>query len=160
MRGIDQCNHLIGFAESRFTIGSAPFDQNTPIVGDYKRDNEWYSFDIPYSYIKQKFPTLYPQNNGGQSAWKGNLVWFMSGGHTGDELQLDNVFLWREKIADGISTPITHHPSLNTNTGIFTLDGRKIASIENSESSILNSQLPRGLYIVRTANSTKKIVIR
>ena len=163
MRGTDQCNHLFGFAESRFTIGSSAFDQNTPVIGDYKRDNEWYSFDIPYSYIKQKFPALYPQNNGGQSAWKGNLVWFMSGGHTGDELQLDNIFFWREKIADGIesiTTPDTHHPSPVTNTGIFTLDGRKIASFDGSGFSTLHSQLTRGIYIVRTTNGTKKVVIK
>ena len=46
MRGTDACNHLVGFAESRFTIGSTAFDQNTPVVGNYKRDGEWYSFDL------------------------------------------------------------------------------------------------------------------
>ena len=111
MRGTDQCNHLIGFAESRFTIGSAPFDQNTPVIGNYKRDGEWYSFDIPYSVIKaEKGQTLFPSSNGGQIAWKGNLVWFMSGGHTGDELQLDNVFFWRDKV----TTDIIAQPILNS----------------------------------------------
>lgn len=124
MRGTDQCNHLIGFAESRFTIGSTAFDQNTPVVGNYKRDGEWYSFDIPYSYIKQTFPNLYPQSNGGQTAWRGNLVWFMSGGHTGDELQLDNVFFWREKVTDGIS-PVTTHPSPLTEAW-YSLDGKRL----------------------------------
>ena len=165
MRGTDQCNHLIGFAESRFTIGSTAFDQNTPVVGNYKRDGEWYSFDIPYSYIKQKFPALYPQNNGGQSAFKGNLVWFMSGGNTGDELQLDNVFFWREKIVeDGISklTSDDHHPSPNTqHLGIFTLDGRKVA---DDSSPITQHPSPitlkPGLYIVCTANGVRKVVVR
>ena len=159
MRGTDNCNHLIGFAGSRFTIGSAPFDQNTPVFGNYKRDNEWYSFDIPYSYIKQTFPNLYSQDDGGQAKWKGNMLWFMSGGHTGDELQLDNVFLWREKpVVDGIesiSTPNTQHPTPITNTGIFTLDGRKVASVP-----MVNGQLPRGIYIVRTPNSVRKVIVR
>lgn len=164
IRGTDNCNHLIGFAETRFTIGSAPFDQNTPVLGNFKRDNEWYSFDIPYSAIKKLASDMYPSKDGGQAAWKGNMLWFMSGGHTGDELQLDNVFFWREKpvvdAIESISSPITQHPSPITNTGIFTLDGRKVASIDNSEFSISNSQLPRGIYIVRTTTGVRKVVIR
>ena len=107
---------------------------------------------------------MYPSKDGGQAAWKGNMLWFMSGGHTGDELQLDNVFFWREKpvvdAIESISSPITQHPSPITNTGIFTLDGRKVASIDNSEFSISNSQLPRGIYIVRTTTGVRKVVIR
>ena len=128
MRGTDQCNHLIGFAESRFTIGSAPFDATTPVIGNYVRNNEWYSFDIPYSVIKaQKGAGLYPQGKGGQSAWKDNLVWFMSGGHTGDELQLDNVFFWREKVSDGIESIFTTQPSTPAAQRWFTLDGRMLS---------------------------------
>ncbi len=136
MRGTDQCNHLIGFAEARFTIGSAPFDDLTPVIGNYKRDNEWYSFDIPFSVIKaQKGAALFPSNKGGQANWKDNLVWFMSGGHTGDELQLDNVFFWREKVTDGIIPPSISPEGENTEAsprgglvGVswYSLDGRKL----------------------------------
>ena len=155
MRGTDQCNHLIGFAESRFTIGSALFDQNTPVVGNFKRDNEWYSFDIPYSYIKSKFPNLYPQNNGGQAAWKGNLVWFMSGGHAGDELQLDNVFFWREKVTDGIEAVLPAQPStLNPQRStIYDLQGRRVCSYADFKSGRIQLH---GIYII----NGKKIVVR
>lgn len=152
MRGTDQCNHLIGFAESRFTIGSAPFDQNTPVIGNYKRDGEWYSFDIPYSVIKaEKGQALFPSSNGGQAAWKGNLVWFMSGGHTGDELQLDNVFFWRDKVTTGIERPsIT--PVLPQGDGAwYTLDGRKVAN-----GTLSDGQLPKGIYI----HNGKKFVVK
>jgi hypothetical protein len=150
MRGTDQCNHLVGFAESRFTIGGAAFDQNTPIVGNYKRDGEWYSFDIPYSYIKQKFPALYT-GNGGQTAWKGNLVWFMSGGHTGDELQMDNVFFWREKVAPSSIQLTTNSQQPTANSLYYDLSGRKVAC--NAAEA---RQLRRGIYI----HNGKKIVIR
>ena len=150
MRGTDQCNHLVGFAESRFTIGGAAFDQNTPIVGNYKRDGEWYSFDIPYSYIKQKFPALYT-GNGGQTAWKGNLVWFMSGGHTGDELQMDNVFFWREKVAPSSIQLTTNNQQPTANSLYYDLSGRKVAC--NAAEA---RQLRRGIYI----HNGKKIVIR
>ena len=48
----------------------------------------------------------------------------MSGGHTGDELQLDNVFFWREKVTDGIS-PVTTHPSPLTEAW-YSLDGKRL----------------------------------
>ncbi|MBQ9678965.1 MAG: glycoside hydrolase family 16 protein [Prevotella sp.] len=166
MRGTDNCNHLIGFAESRFTIGAQPFDENTPVIGNYKRDNEWYSFDIPYKAIKQHFPNLYPQNNGGQSAFKGNLVWFMSGGNTGDELQLDNVFFWREKKAedpdpdpdaDGIQVirnnevPAVAVPYADA---VFDLQGRRVATLSDVQSHRV--QLRKGIYVI----NGKKIVVR
>ena len=157
MRGTDLCNHLIGFAESRFTIGSTAFDQNTPVVGNYKRDNEWYSFDIPYSYIKQKFPALYPQNNGGQAAWKGNLVWFMSGGNTGDELQLDNVFFWRDKkeeVVDGVDAASRLDDQRGVSGFVYDLQGRRVASLSDLQQQ--RQHLGKGLYII----NGKKIVIR
>jgi len=145
MRGTDACNHLVGFAESRFTIGSTAFDQNTPVIGNYKRDNEWYSFDIPYSYIKQTFPNLFPQSNGGQTAWKGNLVWFMSGGQTGDELQMGEVFFWREKVGTGIAS---HEflESCEPHESYYSLDGRKLSGKPSQ----------KGIYIYKG----KKYVIK
>ena len=163
MRGTDECNHLVGFAESRFTIGSEPFDENSPVIGNYQRNGEWYSFDIPYSAIKQSFPNLYPQNNGGQAAWKGNLVWFMSGGHTGDELQMDNVFFWREKKAtpepepDGIENvhqsegPGVAAPYADA---VYNLQGSRVARLSDVKARMVT--LPRGIYIV----NGKKVVIR
>jgi len=159
MRGTDDCNHLVGFAESRFTIGSTTFDQNTPVVGNYKRDGEWYSFDIPYSYIKKSFPNLYPQNNGGQAAWKGNLVWFMSGGHTGDELQMDNVFFWREKKAedtDGIQSisKETVEVAAPYADAVYDLQGHRVARLSDVKARMVS--LPRGIYVI----NGKKVVIR
>ena len=159
MRGTDQCNHLIGFAESRFTIGSTTFDQNTPVIGNYKRDNEWYSFDIPYSVIKaQKGDALYLQNNGGQAAWKGNLVWFMSGGKTGDELQLDNVFFWREKPEDTDGIQSIRKETLEVAApyadAVYDLQGRQVARLSDVKARMVS--LPRGIYVI----NGKKVVIR
>lgn len=145
MRGTDNCNHLIGFAESKFTIGSAPYDDKTPVIGNFKRDGEWYSFDIPYSVIKaQKGSALYPQDKGGQSNWKDNLVWFMSGGHTGDELQLDNVFFWRKKTGTGIGVTLNDNGRMTNDNAIYDLSGRRV------------THPTKGIYII----NGKKVVIK
>ena len=76
----------------------------------------------------------------------------MSGGHTGDELQLDNVFFWRDKVTTGISplAPVTTYQSPLTDAW-YTLDGRKVAN-----GTLSDGQLPKGIYI----HNGKKFVIK
>ena len=108
-----------------------------------------------------KGDALYAGNNGGQSAWKGNLVWFMSGGNTGDELQMDNVFFWREKQTtpepdgietvrqrdvDGVAAPYAD--------AVYNLQGQRVARLSDVKEQRV--RLPRGLYII----NGKKLVVR
>lgn len=148
MRGTDQCNHQIGFAEAKFTIGSKPFDKGIPVLGNYKRDGQWYSFDIPYSRLKQLTTEMYLGKDGGQSNYRGNLVWFMSGGGIGDEIQLDNIFFWRDKSTTAITKPSVPQTDIRT-FGIYDISGRKVQNMNK-----------RGLYIVRSANGVKKVLVK
>ena len=84
--------------------------------------------------------------SGSQKKWTGNLVWFMSGGVTGMELQLDNVFLWREKIDTGISKTSAVSKT-DGPMGIFDLSGRKVQNMNRP-----------GIYIIRTADGVKKVM--
>ena len=150
MRGTDQCNHQIGFAEGKFTIGSRPFGTGVPVLGDYKRDGEWYSFDIPFNVIRTLNTNLFPDVNGGQTAYRGNLIWFMSGGSHGDEIQLDNIFFWRDKQSvSAIENFTADCDKVVGLTGIFDITGRKTSDT-----------LRPGLYIVRSADGVKKIVVK
>ncbi len=149
MRGTDNCNHQIGFAEAKFTIGSKPFAAGVPVLGNYKRDGEWYSYDIPYSRLKQLTTDMYPSNNGGQTNYRSNLIWFMSGGGTGDEIQLDNIFFWRDKSTTAITRPNVT-PQMDSRTfGIYDISGRKVQNMNK-----------RGLYIVRSADGVKKVLVK
>lgn len=150
MRGTDNCNHQIGFGEAKFTIGGSMYDGKVPVLGNYERNGEWYSYDIPYSVLKNYAADMFPSNNGGQGNYVGNIFWFMSGGGEGDEIQIDNVFLWRDKdSATGIETPEITAPVKNTVTGIFDLSGRKVQSMSKP-----------GMYIIRTADSVKKVIVK
>ena len=163
MKGDDpeqHTSHQLTISNANFIVGNS--DGKLASVGDFKRDGEWYSFDIPYSAIKGlKGDALYPSSNGGQSAWKGNLVWFMSGSHTGDELQMDNVFFWREKQTtpdpdgietvrqrdvDGVAAPYAD--------AVYNLQGQRVARLSDVKEQRV--RLPRGLYII----NGKKLVVR
>ncbi|MBR5102851.1 MAG: glycoside hydrolase family 16 protein, partial [Muribaculaceae bacterium] len=114
MRGTDDLlhtNHAVGVGAAAFTIGSAPFvDGNKilPVLGDFKRDGRWCSFDIPVSVLKNLGTPLYPQ----MDAVKDNVLYFLSGGNAGAELQFDNVFFYKNP---NINTDL---PTTDENTKI------------------------------------------
>lgn len=45
-------SHAFGVGEARFTLGNVPLEGNM-ILGDFKRDGEWYSFDIPFEQAQE-----------------------------------------------------------------------------------------------------------
>ncbi len=150
MRGTDACSHQIGFGEAKFTIGSRPFAGGVPVLGNYMRDGEWYSFDIPFSTIKALNTGIFPDSNGGQKAYRGNLIWFMSGGGQGDEIQLDNIFFWRDKSSVTAIEGVQMSGSANTAAkGIYDIAGRKVQGMSRP-----------GLYIIRTAAGVKKVIVK
>ena len=61
-------SHAFGVGDARFTIGNNPVD-GSMIVGDYKRDGEWYSFDIPFRLIKKMAGIVFPDKDGGAAAY-------------------------------------------------------------------------------------------
>lgn len=140
-------DHEIGFGEAKFTIGAKKFsDEAAVVLGNFKRDGEWYSFDIPYSVLKQFNSDLF---KGTQSNYTGNLFWFMSGGVYNRQCQIDNVFMWRDKSTTGIDTPTVSEPKKNVVTGIFDISGRKVQNMSKP-----------GLYIIRTADKVKKVLVK
>lgn len=151
MRGADNCNHQIAFGNAKFTIGSTAYSAGVPVLGNYKRDGEWYSFDIPYSELKSLTSEVFPTAKGGINAYKDNYFWFMSGGGRGDELQIDNIFLWRDK--DSVD-----------DAGIFDveIDSNEDVPVEiyNISGIRLDSMDAPGLYIVRKGSKVSKVIVR
>lgn len=151
MRGTDDCNHQIAFGNAKFTIGSTAYSAGVPVMGNYKRDGEWYSFDIPYSELESLVPEVFPTAKGGIRAYTDNYFWFMSGGGQGKELQIDNVFLWRDK--DSVD-----------DAGIFDveIDSDEDVPVEiyNISGMRLDSMDAPGLYIVRKGSKVSKVIVR
>lgn len=120
MRGDDNLTHpsqTITVGNSQFVIGNAT--SNAQILGDYKRDGEWYNFDIPVAKLQQMAGgTLFTD----ASNFIGNVFAVVTTHQKGAEVNFDQVFFYTKK--DGSETP--DEPEFATkaldNTGKTTFD--------------------------------------
>ena len=148
-RGEDSSDLNLILGKAHFTIGAKAFVDNGetyPVLGNFRRDGEWYSYDIPMTEFYAISTDLFPQDKGGVRAFKDNFLVLKNGGHQGDELQIDNIFFWREhKEADGIRSIQADTPYSRQADGIYDLSGRQVCS----------NRLQKGIYIIRG----KKVVV-
>jgi|GEM_PF-101205 len=112
MKGADKSSHrshTITVGNVAFTIGQPGGE--TPALGDYPRDGQWYSFDIPLKVLRNLGNPLFTD----ASNFLSNVVAFSSGSFGGTRLQFDNIFFYRSK------KPIVDLPSTDdtTDTGRY-----------------------------------------
>lgn len=96
MKGADKSSHrshTITVGNVAFTIGQPGGE--TPALGDYPRDGQWYSFDIPLKVLRNLGNPLFTD----ASNFLSNVVAFSSGTLGGTRLQFDNIFFYRSKKA-------------------------------------------------------------
>lgn len=121
MKGADKSSHrshTITVGNVAFTIGQPGGE--TPALGDYPRDGQWYSFDIPLKVLRNLGNPLFTD----ASNFLSNVVAFSSGSLGGTRLQFDNIFFYRSKKA------IVDLPSTDNTTEI----GRYASkSVENGQ---------------------------
>lgn len=121
MKGADKSSHrshTITVGNVAFTIGQPGGE--TPALGDYPRDGQWYSFDIPLKVLRNLGNPLFTD----ASNFLSNVVAFSSGSFGGTRLQFDNIFFYRSKKA------IVDLPSTDDTTEI----GRYASkSVENGQ---------------------------
>lgn len=114
-----------------------------------QRDGEWYNFDIPVAVLKKINTNLW---NGQQYGLKSNLICIDAGSKQGTEVEIDNIFFWRSKKANtptGISNVITDTAKGSAPAGIYNLRGQRVTT----------ANAP-GIYIIKNATQTRKVVIR
>ena len=101
MRGDDALTHpsqTVTVGNAVFVIGNATSGQQ--IVGDYRRDGEWYNFDIPVAKLKQiGGGTLFND----AANFMGNVFAVATTHNKGAEINFDQVFFYSKK--DGGETP-------------------------------------------------------
>ena len=99
-------SHAVRVGAAQFAVGSTPFVDGGAVLGllgDFKRDGEWYSLDIPYSEIMARANPVFPN----AANYVDNVVALLSGGVAGTELNFDAVFFYRNKTDDGVTGDVT-----------------------------------------------------
>lgn len=139
--------YLLLVGNAKVAIGGSYTDNGTtyPSLADLPSDGEWYNFDIPFSEFSSRASSLFDN----KYSYSGNVFAMLAGGTTGKTLTFDNVFFYKKgDTATAITRPTTQ-PTSHMPYGIYTLAGRKV-----------NSMSQPGIYIVKTAEGTKKIIKR
>lgn len=149
MRGTDNCSHQIALGHAKFTIGATPYDAGVPVLGNYARDGEWYSFDIPYEVLAGLTTDIFPASQGGINSYRDNYMWFMSGGGIGHQLQIDNIFLWRDRNSVNTNAVSEINADDDATVEIYTLSGIRVNEIHAP-----------GLYIVKKGSEVTKMIFR
>ncbi|MBR5101537.1 MAG: dockerin type I repeat-containing protein, partial [Muribaculaceae bacterium] len=91
----EHVTHAIGVGSAHFSLGLKPFNDNGKLyglMGDFKRDGEWYCFDIPFDEIAMRANPVFAN----ESNYIDNVISILSGGTAGVGLNFDAIFFYRD----------------------------------------------------------------
>ena len=129
MRGEDllrHTSHTITVGQARFVIGNATTEH--VILGDFHRDGQWYSFDIPVSLL---------HSLGGENWLADEPAMTMSSGYNPNgEVQLDAVFFYR-RYSDTPAPPQPYNPLGKYCTRALTDDGQPTFNLTDHTDYVL-----------------------
>lgn len=94
-------SQAIGLGSISFALGeTAIYSGDPPVlvknIGTWPDDGEWYYVDLPIKDLKKLGNELFATADGGATAFTNNFFWLLSGGTQGNEVHLDNVFLYKD----------------------------------------------------------------
>ena len=132
MKSNDNATHVLGIGECKMSIGETAFvdgEKGTyQIVTNFPRDGKWYNIDIPMSVIKnfQVGPVPFANDGPDFAHFKGNFLWFLSGGVAGTTLDFDQVFFYKPGEVD--PSGIKSVKAENANAAVYNLAGQKVGA--------------------------------
>ena len=132
-------------------LGGGAVDGVNPI-GDFPRNGEWYSVDVPVSYLMKN--GLNFTNSTNYSG--GNLVYIMGGGNQGDHITYDALFFYGPANVNTIMESVETNRAVAQGVEVYTIGGVRIGSA----ASLSSLRLPKGIYIVRSVEGTRKVAVR
>lgn len=133
--------------EAKLALGDEGFNDDEAI-GNFERDGEWYTVDVPMSYLADQFEFSLK----GASEYKDkNLLCLLGGGEEGTQIDYDAVFFYGPKNSTSGVKEIESIESKNAPLYIYTADGKAVSEAY--------AKANKGMYIVKQGNKTKKVVI-
>ena len=123
IKGHPAQSQAFGLGSIIFAMGETPIYSGDPPVlvknlGTWPDDGEWYYIDLPIKDLKKLGDELFSSSNGGPTAYTDNFFWVLSGGTQGNELHIDNVFLYK----DSTLQPTLKHGDVNRDGSVNVSD--------------------------------------
>lgn len=135
-------------------IGRGSFDDH-PCIGDIPRNGMWSNIEVPVSWLVRQGLDYRTARH-----FTGNIFVLLAGGVAGTQVGYDAVFFYGEKQEPVIPTAIgciTGMQQPARMSGTFDLQGNRVG---DAAAVLTSGQLPSGVYIVRTADGIRKVVVR
>jgi hypothetical protein len=157
---------LIVMDGAKVAIGAGYNDNGTvyPSVGP-AANSEWQGIDITFSQFKELCPTFNPTN---LSSWTGNILSWLAGGVANTSIAFDAVYFYNADMSsidmvkaatsDFVITGKTINVTGNNGIQLYNLAGQLVKSTNGSTLGLEN--LPNGVYVARSLNAVKKLVIK
>lgn len=137
-----------------------------PSIGA-KITDDWQGVEISLGDLKKLWPTFNLQN---KTNWAGNLFSWLGGGIQGQSMAFDAIYFYNRADGSGVNdlaadSNVDFVVTANTvnvmganGIKLYNLAGQLVKSTEGTTLGI--SGLDKGVYIVNSANKTKKIVVK
>lgn len=155
-----------GSQPAKFALGDAFNDNGIifPSLGPSLTD-EWQGIEISLANLKKLWPTFDLQN---KAAWEGNVMSWLGGGVKGKTIAFDAMYFYNRGGAgidvvegDAAQFVVTANTvSVMGANGIqlYNIAGQLVKATEGTTVGI--DSLAKGVYIVKAANMTKKIIVK
>lgn len=162
----EQNNTDSKWTPAKVSVGESAFVDNGktyPLIGALDAEGDWAGFDITFRQLKK----LYPEFSYTPQSVKGNVVSFLAGGVSGQNICLDAMYFYTpndgavEGItadADIVVTNKTINASGANEIALYNLAGQLVKKANSSAMGIEN--VAKGVYVVKAGNAVKKVVLK
>lgn len=170
MKTTNSASHCISMEggdgiQARVAIGSAAFVDGAnsyPAYTNFTRDGKWHLVEIPMSEFFNK-GLRYP------APFKGNVFSLLSGGVAGTTIALDAIFIYKKsnsgidnttadnKLSVIVTDKVIRVQGTNEPIEVYNIQGQKVKTSEEPVFGV--DELQKGIYVVKSANATAKIVL-
>ncbi len=171
------------FADPKNPVASAPFKGSVgktafvdngatfPLLGNFgtgENEGEWVAIDITLKDMKKMWPSF---NFNGTKAWAGNIFAILAGGVPGTAVQIDAVYFYTPSGSGSVGSISSDDVAIIVSDKTISAAGTDNApmqlinmggqTVKTSNTSIMGVEnIANGIYIVKTAGVTKKVIIK
>ncbi|MDE6311867.1 MAG: T9SS type A sorting domain-containing protein [Muribaculaceae bacterium] len=150
----------------KFALGQATEDNgvSVPSVGP-KANDDWQGIDLTFAQMKKLFPNFKIDNN---PAWTGNYFTWLAGNVAGQTMAFDAMYFWSTESAGISSVESEAAQFVLTDKTLSVLGGTGIelynmagATVKSTTGTVIGiDNLAAGVYVAKSGNMVKKVVVR